>query len=84
MASKEYSRNEVACHDQADDCWVILNDKVLNLTSFESEHPGKTAFIKYAGQDVTEVMKKIHKGEGHSDLAYEWAEKFQIGILEKQ
>lgn len=79
---KTYSLNEVAAHDSESDCWVILKGKVLDLTGFEADHPGKKAFVKYAGQDITEVMLKIHKGEGHSESAYKWAEKFEIGVLE--
>ncbi len=76
-----YTVEQVAKHNTQEDCWVILNGMVLNLTGFEKDHPGKIAFVKYAGTDVTEIMTKIHKGQGHSAEAYEWAKKFQIGIV---
>lgn len=73
---------QVQQHNTADDCWVILNNQVLDLTGFEKEHPGKTAFVKYAGTDITEILTKIHGGKGHAPGAYEWAKKFVIGELE--
>lgn len=81
-----FTREEIAKHNTAEDCWVILNGKVLDLSTanFTDHHPGKTAYIKGAGQDVTEMMSTIHKGSGHSKNAYEWAEKFVIGTVESQ
>lgn len=73
---------QVEQHNTLEDCWVILNGQVLDLTGFEKEHPGKAVFAKYAGKDITEIMTKIHGGKGHDPAAYEWAKKFIIGQLD--
>lgn len=30
----QYSLKEVACHDSWDDCWVIIYDRVYDITKF--------------------------------------------------
>lgn len=45
---------DVAKHATAADCWVILYDKVYDLTEFLPNHPGgPQIIIKYAGKDAT-------------------------------
>merc|ERR1712242_422436 len=42
------------------DCWVVLHDRVLNVTNFLSQHPGgELAILTFAGQDVeTGTLKR--------------------------
>merc|ERR1740139_867054 len=50
-----YTKEDVAKHTTKNDCWVILNDRVLNVTNFLSEHPGgELAILTFAGKDATE------------------------------
>ena len=35
-----YSSHEVSLHDKSDDLWIIVDDKVFNLTNYMKEHPG--------------------------------------------
>jgi cytochrome b involved in lipid metabolism len=39
--SKVYSLAEVAAHNTAEDCWIIVHGKVYDVTKFLNEHPGK-------------------------------------------
>ncbi|KAI5306092.1 hypothetical protein KEM56_002238 [Ascosphaera pollenicola] len=52
---------EVAKHNTRESCWVVLHDKVYDVTSFVDEHPGGAKIIlKYAGKDATEEFDPVH------------------------
>ena len=38
-----HTLEEVAKHNQENDCWVILNDSVYDVTEFMHVHPGLSA-----------------------------------------
>jgi len=79
----EYTRDQVAEHSAPDDCWVILDGDVLDLSNFGAQHPGKDAHLYGAGKDVSELMRNIRIGAGHPDRAFQWAQSFKIGTLKK-
>lgn len=74
-----FTLEDVAEHRTATSCWVARNGRVYDVTSFLQDHPGGDDLIlKYAGQDVGEVMKDSTEHE-HSDAAYDMLEEFIIG-----
>jgi cytochrome b involved in lipid metabolism len=40
MAKRNFSEEEVAQHKFEDDCWVIVDGEVYDVTKFLHEHPG--------------------------------------------
>lgn len=52
---------DVAKHDNAESCWVIVHGRAYDVTEFLPEHPGGSKIIlKYAGKDATEEFDPIH------------------------
>lgn len=39
-ATKRFTRKEVATHNKEDDCWVIIDGRVFDVTSYMRDHPG--------------------------------------------
>ncbi|XP_022547644.1 cytochrome B5-like protein [Brassica napus] len=54
LTPKSYSKSEVAEHNKRDDCWIIIKDKVYDVTSYVEEHPGGDAILDHAGDDSTD------------------------------
>ncbi|KAN0065945.1 fatty acid alpha-hydroxylase [Thecaphora frezii] len=75
------SRQQVALHNSADDCWVIHRGKVYNVTEFVQDHPGGDDLIlRYAGTDMGDVMDDPVE-HSHSDSAYELLAEYLVGRL---
>ncbi|KAG4379940.1 hypothetical protein GLYMA_16G078300v4 [Glycine max] len=53
-ASKSYSKTEISLHNKRTDCWIIIKNKVYDVTSYVEEHPGGDAILAHAGDDSTE------------------------------
>jgi len=72
-----FSAEEVARHNTQNDCWIILNGKVYDITNFFNMHPGgKRALLNFAGKDASANI------EFHSPLMMKQAKAFYIGDLE--
>merc|ERR1719453_1310563 len=58
---KSFTKEEVATHNSKSSCWVILHDRVLDVTDFLKDHPGgELAILTFAGKDATEEFDMIH------------------------
>jgi len=68
-------------HKTTKSCWVTLNRKVFDVTSFISDHPGGEDLItRYAGQDMQAIMADPAE-HVHSQAAYEILSDLQIGLI---
>jgi cytochrome b involved in lipid metabolism len=75
-----FSLAQVAEHATRENCWLVLNDKVYNVTSFVDKHPGGDKILKGCGTDATELFGKIKAHAKSSVQALK--EKFVIGSLQ--
>ncbi|KAM0196143.1 hypothetical protein ACHAPI_006170 [Fusarium lateritium] len=81
MLSQEFSLTDVKSHNTEEDCYIAINGKVYNVTSFLDEHPGGAEFLlEVAGEDATEA----YKDAGHSDEAHEILPELEIGTLKQE
>ncbi|WCJ42575.1 cytochrome B5-like protein [Euphorbia peplus] len=77
--SQVYSKAEVSLHNKRTDCWVIIKEKVYDVTSYVEEHPGGDAILNNAGDDSTEGFY----GPQHASRVFDMIDDFYIGELEK-
>jgi cytochrome b involved in lipid metabolism len=58
---KTYALDEIAKHNKAGDCWIIIDNKVYDVSNFLKEHPGgQKVVLKLAGKDATKEFKNLH------------------------
>ncbi|KAI9332198.1 acyl-CoA dehydrogenase/oxidase [Obelidium mucronatum] len=75
--AKQYSRDEVARHNKADDLWVVIDSVVYDLTRFAAAHPGgEHVLVEVAGTDATDEFYSLHR---HSVLLR--FAKFAVGAV---
>lgn len=76
---KSYSKSEVSEHNKRNDCWIIIKDRVYDVTSYVEEHPGGDAILDHAGDDSTDGFF----GPQHATRVFDMIEDFYIGELHK-
>ncbi|KAJ5881799.1 uncharacterized protein N7529_000471 [Penicillium soppii] len=55
------STQQISEHKTPEDCWVVVDNQVWDVTDFLEEHPGGSAIIlKYAGGDATKAYSEVH------------------------
>ena len=70
---------EVATHNDYNDCWLVVDDKVYDVSKFMEDHPGgPKPLVLYGGKDATEEFTMIH----HPDIIKAYGELYRIGVLE--
>ncbi|CAO3625235.1 unnamed protein product [Cunninghamella blakesleeana] len=76
--SKTYTLAEVNQHHTRDDLWLVIDNKVYNITDFVLEHPGgEAALFEEAGKDATESFDNVD----HTEEARELLDRYLIGTI---
>lgn len=74
----QISHAELREHSTADDCWLVVHGKVVDVSTFAVTHPGGQALLtQYGGQDASEAFDAI----GHSRNARRQIAQLQVGVL---
>lgn len=89
-ASDSITREDVAQHNTADDCWTIIDGNVYDITSYIPRHPGGDDILRACGTDGSSLFnqrqtadgERIGSGTPHSQSAQSQLEPFLVGSLE--
>lgn len=83
IPAKFFSKSQVSAHNNQSDCWLIIDNKVYDVSSYIDIHKGGRVIVNYCGTDATEAFKtKGEKGEPHKPKAFEDLKNLYLGDLE--
>ena len=55
---------EISKHRTQESCWIVIHDKVYDVTSFLPSHPGgANILLRASGRDATEDYESVHNPE---------------------
>ncbi len=72
-----YDASEVAKHNNINDCWIIVDGKVYDITDYIFDHPGGESILANAGGDST---VGVH-GPQHPPSMWDVLKLYYIGDL---
>jgi len=77
-----YSATEIATHASTTSCWLLINNRVYDVTTYLSHHPGRIrAITPWCGKESTKAFAtEAGRGE-HSPAAYDDLKTYFIGVL---
>ncbi|KAJ7098673.1 cytochrome b5-like heme/steroid binding domain-containing protein [Mycena belliarum] len=80
MSAKTVTYAELKANNTKDKLWILVHEKVYDVTQFLDEHPGgDEVILAEASQDATEAFEDV----GHSDEARELLPGMLVGAFEK-
>ncbi|KAK9052882.1 hypothetical protein SSX86_029512 [Deinandra increscens subsp. villosa] len=73
---KVFDFANVSLHNNKNDCWVIINARVYDVTKFLDDHPGgDTVLLDVAGKNASEEFEEA----GHGSAARLMLDEYYIG-----
>ena len=77
-----YTAALVAQHNSVSDCWLIINNKIYNVTQYIPFHPGGTNTIRpWCGKESTQAFTTRGGNGRHSQSAWNQLEKYYLATL---
>lgn len=82
FANTQYTEAEVLEHNTPEDCWVVFEDRVYDLSEYLPDHDKFMDIREWCGLDMTEDFKtKADAGRDHKPFSYELLEEYYIGEI---
>ena len=79
-SSVTLTNGEVQKHSQPSDCWIIVENKVYNVTDYLNLHPGGAGLIiPYCGADATQAFLTKDGKSSHSQKAFQELKTLYLG-----
>jgi fatty acid desaturase/cytochrome b involved in lipid metabolism len=60
VARITYFMEDVSLHSKPNDCWLVIKDKVYDVSRFAEQHPGGSVIYTHAGRDATDIFAGFH------------------------
>ena len=73
-----FSWKEIKTHNNQDDCWIVIDQFVYDITPWIKKHPGGNAFTILAGEDASAMFYSNHFNTSKNQL-----QKFLIGTVKE-
>lgn len=71
--------NEILLHKKINDCWIVIDNYVVDVSKYINKHPGGSDIIlEHKTSDVSIIFDKVC----HSNQAYEKMLNMVIGIVD--
>ncbi len=81
-ASSALTLQEVARHDNAKDCWMVINNEVYNFTGYIPKHPtAPSVMLRHCGKEATDAFATKEVGREHSSYAQKLMQDYHLGAL---
>lgn len=77
-----WQREEIARHNSADNCWLVIRERVYDVSQYIQSHPtAPEAITRYCGTDATTAFETKDRGRPHSSFARNRLAPLDVGAL---
>ena len=77
--TKVFTLAEVSQHNTSKDCWIVIHNKVYDVTKFLEDHPGgDEVLLSSTGKDASNDFDDI----GHSTSAVAMMDEYYVGDID--
>lgn len=82
QGTKTELANQLVNHNSSEDCWLLIDGKIYDVTSYIYSHPGGAKeILDYCGQDASKAFSSKGKliPQDHSQAAHDILASYYIG-----
>lgn len=77
--AKVYRLEDVSKHNTHEDCWLVIGEKVYDVSKFLEDHPGgDEVLLSATGKDATNDFEDV----GHSSSARAMMDEYYVGDID--
>jgi len=77
-----YTVDQISKHNNKNDCWLIIDGNVYDISGYLTQHPGGVAQVTpYCGKDASQAYATMNGRGAHSSTADEIRQNYQVGTV---
>ncbi len=77
-----YTAADVARHARPEDCWMIIDGRVYDISAYLPDHPSRSGIVEpWCGKEASEAYHTKGRGRPHSAGANALLAEYRIGTL---